>query len=144
MTDTQKTTATGGCLCGAVRYEITGPLRDVVNCHCGMCQKLHGSFGAHTKALKKNIKITRSDGLAFYKTSDVAERGYCRDCGSSLFWQPFELDATGILAGSLDDTSGLKTMGHIFVGEKAEFVEITDGLPQFETSSDGAFTGDYR
>lgn len=144
MTDTQKTTATGGCLCGAVRYEITGPLRDVVNCHCGMCQKLHGSFGAHTKALKKNIKITRSDGLAFYKTSDVAERGYCRDCGSSLFWQPFELDATGILAGSLDDTSGLKTMGHIFVGEKAEFVEITDGLPQFEASSDGAFTGDYR
>ncbi|WP_417460479.1 GFA family protein [Kordiimonas sp.] len=144
MTDTQKTTATGGCLCGAVRYEITGPLRDVVNCHCGMCQKLHGSFGAHTKALKKNIKITRSDGLAFYKTSDVAERGYCRDCGSSLFWQPFELDATGILAGSLDDTSGLKTMGHIFVGEKAEFVEITDGLPQFKASSDGAFTGDYR
>ncbi|WP_417464793.1 GFA family protein [Kordiimonas sp.] len=144
MTSIQDKTTTGGCLCGAVRYEVTGPLRDIVNCHCSMCQKLHGSFGAHTKALKKNIKITRDDGLTFYKTSDVAERGYCKDCGSSLFWQPFDLDATGILAGSLDDASGLKTMGHIFVGEKANFIEITDGLPQFEKSSDGAFTGDYR
>ncbi len=144
MTNIQDQTTTGGCLCGAVRYEVTGPLRDIVNCHCSMCQKLHGSFGAHTKALKKNIKIVKNDGLAFYKTSDVAERGYCRDCGSSLFWHPFDLDATGILAGSLDDTSGLKTMGHIFTGEKASFVEITDDLPQFEKSSDGAFTGDYR
>ncbi|WP_417458186.1 GFA family protein [Kordiimonas sp.] len=144
MTNIQDKITTGGCLCGAVRYEVAGPLRDIVNCHCSMCQKLHGSFGAHTKALKKNIKITRDDGLGFYKTSDVAERGYCRECGSSLFWQPFDLDATGILAGSLDDASGLKTMGHIFTGEKAGFVEITDGLPQFAKSSDGAFTGDYR
>ncbi len=142
MTDAGNIT-TGGCLCGAVRYEVTGPLRDVVNCHCGMCQRLHGNFGPHSKARKADISITRGDGLAWYRTSDVARRGFCRVCGSSLFWDPFEQDATGIIAGSLDRPTGLKTMGHIFVGEKSDFYEITDGLPQYEGSSEGAFADDH-
>lgn len=135
---------TGGCLCGAVRYEISGPLRDVVNCHCSMCQRQHGGFGPHTKALKENIEISKSDGLAWYQTSDIARRGFCRECGSGLFWEPIHFDGTGILAGTLDAPTGLRTLGHIFVGEKADFFDITDGLPQFEESSDGEFAGDYR
>ena len=134
----------GGCLCGAVRYEVNGPLRNIVNCHCSMCQKLHGNFGPHTKALKVNINITNSDGLAWYKTSEIAQRGFCRECGSGLFWEPFDLDATGIIAGSLDAPTGLKTMGHIFVGEKSDFCDITDELPQFEESSDGQLVNDYK
>ena len=134
----------GGCLCGSVRYQVEGPLRDVVNCHCTMCQRLHGSYGPHSKALKKNITITRNDGLSWYATSDVARRGFCRFCGSGLFWEPFALDATGIIAGTLDGPTGLKTMGHIFVAEKADFYEIGDGQPQFETSSDGKLAGDYK
>ena len=135
---------TGGCLCGAVRYEVTGPLRDVVNCHCSMCQKQHGNFGPHTKARKVNIRITQEIGLAWYQTSDVARRGFCNRCGSGLFWEPYELDATGIIAGTLDDSSGLKTMGHIFVGEKPGFYHIDDDLPQFEASSDGELVNDYK
>ncbi len=133
----------GGCLCGAVRYQVQGPLRDVVNCHCSMCQRLHGNFGPHSKARKVNITITRSDGLAWYKTSDIAQRGFCRNCGSGLFWEPFELEATGIIAGTLDGPTELSSMGHIFVGEKSDFYEITDGLPQFEGSSDGQLVDDY-
>lgn len=136
--------STGGCLCGAVRYEVSGPLRDVVNCHCSMCQRLHGNFGPHSKAHKADIHIVRGDGLAWYKTSDVARRGFCRKCGTSLFWEPFELAATGIVAGTLDDTTRLKTIGHIFVGEKADFYEIVDGLPQFDESSDGKLADDYK
>jgi len=143
MSSEQKVT-TGGCLCGAVRYEVKGTLRDIVNCHCNMCRKLHGNFGPHSKARKVNIKITNDDGLAWYKTSNVAQRGFCRVCGSSLFWEPFDLDATGIIAGSLDSSLGLKTIGHIFVGEKAEFYEITDGLPQFQESSNGELVNDYK
>ncbi|TYT26718.1 GFA family protein [Luteimonas viscosa] len=143
MTDSVKTT-TGGCLCGAVRYEVKGPLRDVVNCHCSMCQRLHGSFGPHSKARKVNITITRDAGLAWYASSRIARRGFCRVCGSSLFWEPFDLDATGIIAGSLDGPTSLRTIGHIFVGEKCDFYEITDGLPQYEASSDGALVDDYR
>lgn len=135
---------TGGCLCGAVRYAVKGPLRNVVNCHCSMCQRLHGGFGPHSKARKVNITVTKDDGLAWYKTSDVAERGFCSHCGSGLFWRPFDLDATGILAGTLDRPTGLETMGHIFVDEKVDFVEITDDLPQFGGSSGGELVNDYK
>ena len=89
----------GGCLCGAVRYEVKGPLRDVVNCHCSMCRRQHGNFGPHSKARKENITITRGDGLAWYKTSEIARRGFCRECGSGLFWEPFDFEGTGIIAG---------------------------------------------
>lgn len=133
----------GGCLCGAVRYEIDGPLRDVVNCHCTMCQRLHGAFGAHSKARKADIKVTRDDGLAWYATSDKARRGFCRECGSNLFWDPMEQDTTGIVAGSLDPPTGLKTIGHIFTGEKGDFYELTDDAPKFDGSSDGALPGDH-
>lgn len=141
--DSQRIT-TGGCLCGAVRFQVKGDLRDIVNCHCSMCQRLHGNFGPHSKARKANIRISIDTGLAWYKTSEIAQRGFCRVCGSSLFWEPFDQDATGIIAGSLDDQTGLKTIGHIFVGEKANFYEITDDLPQFEASSDGALVNDYK
>lgn len=135
---------TGGCLCGAVRYEVTGPLRDVVNCHCSFCQKQHGGYGPHTKARKVNISLTKTEGLGWYQTSDIARRGFCRGCGSGLFWEPYELDATGIIASTLDDPSGLKTMGHIYVSEKSDFYQITDDLPQFEQSSNGELVNDYR
>lgn len=135
---------TGGCLCGAVRYEVRGNLRDVVNCHCTMCQRLHGNFGPHTKARKNNITITNAAGLAWYKSSKIAQRGFCRECGSSLFWQPYEQDATGIIAGSLDGSTGLKTIGHIFVGEKCDFYDITDNLPQYQASSNGQLINDFK
>ncbi len=142
--DENASLTSGGCLCGAVRYEVKGPLRDVVNCHCGMCRRSHGNFGPHSKARKVNITITKSDGLAWYKTSDIARRGFCRECGSGLFWEPFDFDATGIIAGSLDAPSGLKTIGHIFVGEKSDFYEIADNLPQYEGSSGGELDDDYQ
>lgn len=142
MNDTG-TATTGGCLCGAVRYEVQGRLRDVINCHCGMCQRLHGGHGPHSKARKENIRITHDAGLAWYQTSSIARRGFCRICGSGLFWEPFELDATGILAGTLDGPTGLETIGHIFVAEKPDFYRITDGLPQFEGSSNGQLPDDY-
>ncbi len=129
-------------MCGSVRYELAGPLRDVVHCHCSMCQRLHGMSGAHSKALKAHIHVTEDRGLAWYASSDRARRGFCKICGSSLFWDPFEQDATGILAGSLDQPTGLKTIGHIFVGEKGDFHTIGDEAPQFEGSSHGELKGD--
>ena len=142
--DSHKQVSTGGCLCGQVRYSVSGPLRDVVNCHCSMCQRLHGGFGPHSKAPKSSITITKDDGLAWFKTSDIARRGFCGHCGSGLFWEPFGQDSTGIVAGTLDTPTSLRTIGHIFVGEKPDFYEIEDDLPQFDLSSDGKLVGDYK
>jgi len=136
-------TKSGGCLCGAVRYQVHGPLRDVVNCHCSMCQKLHGAFGAHSKALKTDIKLVEDSGLKWYATSAVARRGFCSECGANVFWEPHDQPGTGILAGTLDQPSNLKTIGHIFTDEKADFYEIADDAPQFAGSSDGKLEGDH-
>lgn len=144
LMSTAKNVTMGGCLCGSVRFEVLAPLRGVVNCHCGMCRRLHGSFGPHTKAPRANLRITDDSGLAWYETSKIARRGFCRNCGSGLFWDPYSQDGVGIIAGCLDVPTGLKTIGHIFVGEKSDFYEIADGAPQFEGSSEGQLSGDFK
>ncbi len=135
---------TGGCHCGAVQYQVKGPLRGVVNCHCTECTRLNGHFGPHSKAQKAHVEFVRDDGLAWYKITEKASRGFCRRCGAGLFWDHADQDAYGIVAGSLDQPTGLETIGHIFVAEKSDFYNITDGLPQFDGSSDGQLAGDYR
>ena len=133
----------GGCLCAAVLYEVSGALRDVVNCHCTMCQRLHGVYGAHSKAQKADLRLTKDDGLSWYASSNRARRGFCRHCGSHLFWDAVSQDTVGIVAGTLDLPTGLATLGHIFVAEKSDFYELTDDHPSFNGTSDGNFDGDF-
>lgn len=126
---------TGGCLCGAVRYEIEGGLREVIGCHCGQCQRTHGNFAAYTATANERLVFLEKRGLAWYQSSDTARRGFCRECGASLFWDPLPKDYIAVSAGSLDQPTGLKLTKHIFVEDKPDFYEITDGLPQYEASS---------
>ena len=139
----QPETSFGGCHCKAVRYRVKGPLRDVVNCHCTECQHLNGNFGAHSKARTEDLEITEDSGIEWYYINPSVRRGFCRLCGSSLFWEALDQPWTGIIAGTLDDSGRLKTIGHIFVAEKADFFEITDDLPRFDHSSDGKLPGDF-
>ena len=143
MTDKETKIATGGCFCGAVQYQVKGPLRDVINCHCNQCTRLNGNYGSHSKALKIDITITKDEGLSWFQISDIARRGFCRICGSGLFWEQYHQDATGIIAGSLDCPTDLKTIGHIFVRDKSDFYEINDDIQQFQASSNGKLEGDY-
>ena len=143
MTDNETKIVTGGCFCGAVQYQVKGPLRDVINCHCNQCTRLNGNYGSHSKALKIDITITKDDGLRWFQISDMARRGFCRKCGSGLFWEQYRQDATGIIAGSLDRPTDLKTIGHIFVSDKSDFYEINDNIQQFQASSNGKLDGDF-
>ncbi len=122
--------ATGGCLCGAVRYRIDGPLRDVVDCHCEMCLKTHGHVAAYTAVKAGDLDVVEAAGLRWFASSEKARRGFCTTCGASLFWDPADADYVAVAAGTLDRPTGLKTVGHIFVGEKGDYYEITDGLPE--------------
>ncbi|MDA0231281.1 MAG: GFA family protein [Proteobacteria bacterium] len=132
-----QTALEGGCQCGAVRYAVRGELRGVVNCHCDMCRRLHGAFGAYTKVENAALSLVEESGLTWYASSDKARRGFCRVCGASLFWQPSGAQTTSIAAGTLDPPSGLTTIGHIFTGEKGDFYDIVDDLQQFAGSAEG-------
>ena len=127
----------GGCLCGAVRYEVRGPMRGVVNCHCDMCRRLHGAFGAYTKVENTALSLVLESGLTWFASSGQARRGFCRTCGASLFWQPSGAQTTSISAGTLDPPSGLVTIGHIFMAEKGDFYAIANDLKQFPGSAGG-------
>ncbi len=117
----------GGCLCGAVRFTVDGPLRPVVACHCSQCRKATGHHYAATSANRENIEITGE--VSWYRSSEWARRGFCATCGSNLFWDgPGE--NLSILAGSLDAPTGLALVGHIYCADKGDYYDIADGLPQ--------------
>lgn len=127
---TTSTPRAGGCLCGAVRYAVTGPLRAVVLCHCTQCRRSTGHFMAATAARHRDFRLSAAAELRWYASSDSARRGFCGRCGSTLFWQAEGRDYIRIAAGTLDDTTGLDCACHIFVADKGDYYEITDGLPQ--------------
>ena len=125
-------TASGGCLCGGVRYSVVGPLRDVIACHCSQCRRSSGHFVAATGAPSERLTFTRADSLVWFASSAHAERGFCGRCGSSLFWRPTkgERSWTSIMAGTLDPPTHLKIERHIFVADKSDYYTIGDGTPQ--------------
>jgi hypothetical protein len=113
-----------------VRYELRGPLRPVVACHCRQCQKSHGNFAAFTRLPLSDFTLVAEDGLSWYTSSEIARRGFCRRCGSSLFYEPTGSGNICVAAGSIDPPSRLATCRHIFVDSKGDYYEITDGLEQ--------------
>jgi hypothetical protein len=79
--------SSGRCLCGAVRYEISGPLRDVSVCHCVECRRWHGNPGGYTAAPRDALRLTGAEHLRWIDGPDSnehARRGFCGECGSSL------------------------------------------------------------
>jgi hypothetical protein len=129
--DSQSLTATGGCLCGAVRYEVRGPLRPVINCHCGQCRRTSGHFVAATAAPREGLALVESGGLRWYESSEHARRGFCRTCGASLFWEAVPGENVSIMAGTLDPPTGLRTVAHIFADDAGDYYAFDDGLPRY-------------
>jgi len=130
MSTDAKLRATGGCLCGAVRYEVRGPLRPVVACHCTQCRRMTGHFLAATAAREGDYTITRDAALKWYHASKDARRGFCADCGSTLFWHGTGRDYVAIAAGSIDGATGLRLVQHIFTADKGDYYELDDGVVQ--------------
>ena len=131
--------AHGGCLCGAVRFTVTGPLRDVLICHCVECRRWHGAPSASTACPRERLVLDESRGLRWIDSpaSDAhARRGFCSECGSSLFWDPPDRDYVAIAAGSLDGETGLRIAGHWYTSQKGDWYELPDdGLPRHERSA---------
>jgi hypothetical protein len=112
---------TGGCLCGAVRFELDGPLRDVVVCHCSLCRRSGTFAGAYTLVPRVAFRLAEETGLRWYVDVNGRSRGFCGTCGASLFWARENDAAISISAGALDGPTGLVTERHIFVADAADW-----------------------
>lgn len=121
--------ARGGCLCGRVRYTVRGALRGVVLCHCGQCRRVHGHLGAYSSAARADLDLEGAEAIVWFATSERGRRGFCGICGSSLFFEPAGEDRLAIVAGTLDQPSGLEVIGHEYVADKADYDRIDDDLP---------------
>jgi hypothetical protein len=133
-------TATGRCLCGAVTYEVRGPLRDVLVCHCVECRRWNGHASACTAARREDLVLTEQRGLRWVQSPDSdagARRGFCGECGSSLFWDAPRRETISIAAGTLDQPTGLRVAAHWFVSQAADYAPVPDdGLPRHDRSAE--------
>jgi hypothetical protein len=132
----QSIETTGGCLCGGVAFRIHGHLRGVVNCHCSKCRRFHGHFGAYTSVAFDQIEFTQDHGLKWFRSATDETpnvyRGFCAECGASLFWHPRDQATISVAAGSLNEPTGLKTIGHVWTGQIGDYYKIYDDHPTFD------------
>lgn len=120
----------GSCLCGAVTFQISGELKPPDACHCTKCRKTSRHYFASTEVLREAITIEGSDHLRWYQSSEKVRRGFCGTCGASLFFDPPHKDWIAVAMGAFDGPTKTQLELHIFVADKGDYYDITDGLPQ--------------
>lgn len=122
----------GQCLCGDVRFEVRGTPRGATVCHCGQCRKQSGHVWASANVPESDLSITGTP--AWYEASDLAKRGFCKRCGSFLFWKAHAEDTISFALGALEKPTRLTLERHIFCEDKGDYYDIADGLPQLARS----------
>jgi len=124
----------GRCECGKVAFRVDEVRETVTACHCGQCRRTSGHLWASTYAPYEKFHLTEDEGLEWFASSDFAKRGFCKFCGSSLFYRMNDEAGIAIAAGCLTPPTGLTITKHIFVADKGDYYEITDDAPQFDRS----------
>ncbi len=122
----------GSCLCGKVKMETYETLAPVIVCHCSDCRKFTGHIFASTEVSKKSLKISGEESIKWYQFNEKVRRGFCENCGSSLFWEPLHHDWTAISMGVFDTPTHTELEKHIWVSDKGDYYDINDDFPKFE------------
>ena len=120
------------CLCKGVNMTIRGEFRPVINCHCIQCTKTHGNFAAYTSVLEENIFFKSKKTLKWFNSSTKAKRGFCNNCGASIFFKRSGSKSVSISAGLFKKPTKLKTISHIYIQNKRDYYKISDNLPKFK------------
>jgi hypothetical protein len=129
------TVITGGCLCGGVRYEISGPFLRAGHCHCSRCRRHSGAaFLTQGRVRRKHFRLLQGEALVrAYRPGQGAVKAFCSVCGSSLFGGTWpDGPEVSIRFGTLDGDPGIRPQYHTFVGSKAPWHEILDDRPRYE------------
>jgi hypothetical protein len=129
---------TGGCLCGSVRYEVSGELRQLCYCHCNSCRRAAGAPTVPWGTVASEEWRLRRGQLTQFRSSPPVLRGFCAVCGTSLTYHheahPAEID---VALATLDDAARFAPQAHLWVADKLPWVVIADGLPQYRGSRSG-------
>ncbi|MDA8747333.1 GFA family protein [Litoreibacter sp.] len=136
----------GGCLCGAVRYDIDAELTELGACHCQMCRRWSGGIYLSVKADESEVTLTGQADIGTYKSSDWAERGFCKTCGSSVYYRvtlagPYQGNYH-FAAGTLDDASGLTLNSQMFIDQKPSGYAFTQETQDLTTKEIEAMFAD--
>jgi hypothetical protein len=123
-------THNGACLCGAVRFVVTGALKAPDACHCSQCRRVSGHVWASTDVPDNRLEVIGEDHVRWFQSSEKVKRGFCATCGSALFWKPILQSRTAVAMGAFDPPTDTHLAMHIFVGHKGDYYDIADGLPQ--------------
>jgi hypothetical protein len=127
---------TGGCQCGAVRYALHAQPDNPHICHCRMCQKAFGSFFAPLTGVPMDrFEVTRG-ALALFKSSDLVERGFCRDCGTPLTFHTIGGDHISVSIGSLDEPEKAAPDRQCGNEGKLSWFDTLPGLPGSATTEE--------
>lgn len=123
----------GSCECGRVQFEFEAGRAAISVCHCSQCRKTSGHLWAATRTRYDDLHFISDDTLTWYASSDVAKRGFCNACGSSLFYRMNNEEGIGIAAGSLDNPpEDFCVSKHIFVKDKGSYYDITCQAQQID------------
>jgi hypothetical protein len=123
---------TGSCLCGAIRYEITGRISPIVLCHCSKCRKANGS-AFHSGSVCRTSKfrwISGRDEIRRFATASGYTTQFCPTCGSPVPSEPTAEGYVVLPTGALDQDPGTRPIRHIWVASKAPWFEIAGDVPQ--------------
>lgn len=123
--------ADGGCLCGAVRYTVNGEVLWSGHCHCESCRRQTSSPVASFFCVKEQDMMFHGDNIGTHASSEGVERGFCRSCGSAVYYmnnqRPGEID---LHAMTLDNPDMFEAQAHYHWNEKLPWLEIHDNLPK--------------
>ncbi len=131
---------TGGCMCGAIRYEATEPPQEGGYCHCRMCQKATGNLFYSYAAFRSDAFRFTQGEPKFYKSSAWLERGFCANCGTQVCDRYLKgSDRVFATIGSLDHPEDWPPSVHWGVESQIPWLTIDDGLPRKRTEEDPLF-----
>jgi len=124
---------TGGCQCGAVRYQLLTPPEHASICHCRMCQRASGQpFMAFARVKNENLRWTRG-GPSVFESSNIVERGFCNACGTPLTYRRLESNTVSVTIGSLDDPERARPVLQFGIEGKLSWTGGLDALPSERT-----------
>ena len=135
---------TGGCMCGKVRYTVEIENDEAYLCHCRMCQRATGGVSIAFTNLKKAQVTWDKTGPHLYASSPIAERGFCRECGTPLSFEYIGSKENHLTVGSLDEPGRLRPVAHYGFESHVSSFFTDDGLPRSQIEDDHEYVAKWK